>query len=525
VNRKPGLLKEFPWHVLLLTALPVLTLFVAGVSHFHWSELFHPVGIIWTIVVFAIAVLFFWFKSVLKAAVLVSLAGFFLLQFTYIKEIFISPGQDSYFGEIYLLSLAVICVWVLWYYRYKASEPVKLNKILNLFALVLICFQLVKWYQKDNTTDVQNSGLNHFLDQEITAGISPDSIHILYIVLDEYGREDRLKFDFQIDNSEFMGYLKKNFVAADKARSNYWATAYSLSSTLNLEYLDTLQSLYGSGKDNWRILHHCINNARLFNFLRSQNIPIYRTNTTLSEHVQFDQEDEMLQKEEYGKLYNLNYVFWQRSVLSKFQRLWKKSSNQRYTDHARQINDGFESLKQFYANKPGAKSFVYAHFMVPHPPFIFNSEGQILEHDVLYPGNDYNVSDDEWTRLYAEQLAYVNKKVREVIEIALEDTTNPPVIVIQGDHGARRDWGENKDNLDVESLDRFTNLNAICIPYASVSVPEDLTMVNTWRLVLNACFDTDLPMLEDRNFAIDKDQPFLMEDITSTLDSLEQSNP
>jgi hypothetical protein len=517
---------SLPWHTFLLTAAPVLTLFVAGVSHFHWSELFLPVGIIWVVVILSLFVLFLWMKSLTKASIVVSFAGFFLLQFTYIKEIFVQPGMSSWFGEIYLIATLVFSLWLLWYFKRKSWEPIKLSKVLNLAAMILIGFQLVQWFQKDNRSDLRKPELANFIEQDIAVQKGPDSIHILYIVLDEYGRNDRLMTDFQIDNSDFTDYLEESgFQVSDKSRSNYWATAYSMSSSLNLQYLDTLRTIYTEGKDNWRILHHCINNARLFSMMREQGIPVYRTNTTLSEHVQFESEDHILQHQDYPNLDNLNYVFWQRSVMGWFRSFWKSASNRRYELHAQQINDGFDVLKDFYGNKPVDKSFVYAHFMVPHVPFIFNAEGPIAQHDVLYPGNNYNMSDEDWTRMYADQLAYVNSKVKEVIDVALTDTVNPPIIIIQGDHGARRDWGENKRDLDVESLDRFTNLSAMYLPGKDNVIPEDLTMVNTWRYVLNAYFNADLPLLEPHNFAIDKDRPFLMDDITSTLDSLEKKHP
>ncbi len=522
-------IRNFSWHTLLLTALPVLSLFVAGVSHFHWSELFLPIGIIWGCCALVLLPLSIWLKSIVKASLVVSFGGFFILQFTNFKEIIISPGADSLFGEIYLIGVLAIALLLLFYLKQKKPVVTKFNKVLNLFAVVLIGFQLVNWYNKDNRKDLQAPGLTNFLNREIQVEVEPDSLsnfHILYLVLDEYGRSDRLKADYGIDNQSFINYLEEaGFQVCTKSRSNYWSTAYSMASALNMDYLDTLPSIYGKNEDNWRILHHCINNARLFTLMRKLNIPIYTTNTTLSEHVQFEKADEVIQLGTCPRLYDLNYIFWQRSVLGKFQSFWKTSSNRRYEEHARQINDGFEALKRFYSKDHGSKSFVYAHFMVPHPPFVFDKEGRVTTHEVLYPGHDYNLADEDWNHKYADQLAYVNEKVKEVIEVALRDTTNTPIIVIQGDHGARRDWEENKAELDVESFNRFTNLSAFLLPYVRYSIDDELTMVNTWPMVLNHYFKTDLIMKDDRNFSIDKKSPLLMEDITSILDSLERNNP
>ena len=72
------------------------------------------------------------------------------------------------------------------------------------------------------------------------ASPSPD---IYYIILDEYAREDDLSTNFSYDNSLFLNNLRKmGFFVADWSQSNYTYTLFSLTSSLNLNYLQTLDN-------------------------------------------------------------------------------------------------------------------------------------------------------------------------------------------------------------------------------------------------------------------------------------------
>jgi tRNA(Ile)-lysidine synthase TilS/MesJ len=54
--------------------------------------------------------------------------------------------------------------------------------------------------------------------------------------VDAYGRSDVLKDLYDIDNNDFIRYLKeKNFYVAEDSHSNYNQTRLSLASSLNME--------------------------------------------------------------------------------------------------------------------------------------------------------------------------------------------------------------------------------------------------------------------------------------------------
>jgi beta-phosphoglucomutase-like phosphatase (HAD superfamily) len=73
-----------------------------------------------------------------------------------------------------------------------------------------------------------------------SAGLSREAVRErLDEFFDAYARGDMLKQYNQLDNAEFLDALKsRGFLIADQARSNYMYTRLSLSSFLNMRYLD-----------------------------------------------------------------------------------------------------------------------------------------------------------------------------------------------------------------------------------------------------------------------------------------------
>ncbi|MCK7466815.1 MAG: hypothetical protein MZU91_00815 [Desulfosudis oleivorans] len=83
--------------------------------------------------------------------------------------------------------------------------------------------------------------------------------------------------------------------------------------------------------------------------------------------------------------------------------------------------------------------------MAPHPPFVFGPErgspraGLPVLHGrrrpaprrtIRGPSTDYIVR-------YREQLAFLNTRILDAVDAILDRSAEPPVIVIQGDHGSR----------------------------------------------------------------------------------------
>ena len=120
----------------------------------------------------------------------------------------------------------------------------------------------------------------------------------------------------------------------------------------------------------------------------------------------------------------------------------------------------------------GSPKFVYAHLVAPHFPYVFNPDGSFSYTLANLPG-------------YTNEIEYVNQRILEVLRQIINDSKNPPVIILQGDHGLAADV-------------RNANLMAYYLPNGGEDgLYPTITPVNSFRLVFNKYFGAGYPLLPD----------------------------
>jgi hypothetical protein len=134
-----------------------------------------------------------------------------------------------------------------------------------------------------------------------------------------------------------------------------------------------------------------------------------------------------------------------------------------------------DSLSQI--PKTDETKFVFAHIGSPHRPFVFGPNGEVLNWEPSY------------LRGYPDQINFLNKRVLEVIESILELSTDPPIIILQADHGALMHVGQEG---------RMAILNAYYFPDKNYSaLYKSISPVNSFRVIFNQFFGQDFRLLED----------------------------
>jgi hypothetical protein len=150
---------------------------------------------------------------------------------------------------------------------------------------------------------------------------------------------------------------------------------------------------------------------------------------------------------------------------------------------------------------PGPK-FVFAHVLLPHDPYVIDSNGSYMDRE--------QVAQQGMHESYLRYLQYGNGRLLDIIDNIVAHTPDA-VIMLQADEGSfplryRNDeWGfEWRDATDAELEEKFGILFAMRVPDADLEAAgftDSITPVNAFRVIFNARFGTDLPLLPDRTWA------------------------
>ena len=346
--------------------------------------------------------------------------------------------------------------------------------------------------------------------------IKPD---IYYIVLDGYARSDILEELFEFDNSEFVRYLQeRGFIVPSSSHSNYPATPLSIASTLNMDYIQSLAPALGQTPQRW-LMAPFIDHSRIRSFLESQNYKTISisTNWTITDNVTTDRYlhplPVMLTDFE-GFVMDMTPLGSLGPLVSRFASLPDPES------HRKVIQYNFTTLAGL-SETPGPKS-IFAHIISPHPPFVFDRDGNPLDskHSFTFQdANEFPGSLEEYRHRYTEQVRFVNQQLRETIDAILSQSATPPIIILQADHGS----GMLTDLNSLENTcirERFSPFAAYYLPGLERGViPSDISTVNLFRIILNEYFGAQLPLLENRQYFYKDTQAYYdFEDVTSQLD-------
>ena len=131
---------------------------------------------------------------------------------------------------------------------------------LNYVSVAMVLFPLITigrfWYTAiDDAPQPWSSYIakNEF-PQSLSSANPPD---IYYIILDGYGRADVLQEIYNHDNTSFTSALtERGFYVGDESQSNYLRTSLSITSALNMEYINFTADL---ADFSWSIAFQCLN--------------------------------------------------------------------------------------------------------------------------------------------------------------------------------------------------------------------------------------------------------------------------
>jgi hypothetical protein len=459
-------------------------------------------------------------RNPLKAG---ALAGLLLVMFYTYGAVFsqinnlrvagIMIGRHHFFLPLWLLITVVAAFFLL----RSRSNFHNFNFIVNVVSLVLVVFTLTQiGYYWAGSKPFQQKAQRK--PAETTKSTSQNTVDtrpdVYYILMDAYSRQDLLQHEVHFDNSAFIQQLKDlGFSIPDCTQSNYINTEYSMSATLNMNYLDALgfsiPSLVNGNAE--QMLTPIDKNNLVFQKFEDvgyQTIAFHTpypfTNMTNAD-IYYDYEATAAPSQRV-ETSNFRYMFLKTTLIRavidaqenspqafSFLPAWliefinpkdTRFDSRNYRQYLQNIYD-FDTIEKIPAI-PG-KKFLYAHMLTTHPPFTFTPTGAFRLTFVDSP------------EAYVDQVKYANLRLIEVVKTLLAKSTVPPIIIIQADHGYTMPY-----DLDIKPR----ILNAYYLPgNGAQKLWPSITPVNTFRLILNTYFGGTYPLLPDNSYWLDKSFP------------------
>jgi hypothetical protein len=515
-------LLDGPLFALLFAVYPVLFIAVSNPGQAAWST----VGVALAVASFAsillLSTLRLVFRSWNRAALAVSAVTLLFYSYgplhTLLEGIFLDSLDETAGIALYLqrvsphLHSIMTSVWIAvgaLALRGVARMPeawipvaVRGSNPMALVLLGLVCVQWVASRDAGGSAAV-NLRPGATTDRVMSAvGYNPD---IYTIVLDGYAREDVLRHHYAFDNSTFLNGLRaRGFHVSSASTANYSWTFLSLASILNMNYLQPLLGgRIAPEARNRASVYEAVRNNAVARFLKERGYRIVHVQTTWGATLQNPYADEQV-------------ACHQRVFTNEFFRViaeasWLKALQSRMTaDLATCHLSNLESLA-LMGRQPGPK-FVFAHFLPPHHPYLFDRQGNIRRTANL--SNQFEYQKRLWSEkdLYVDQIVFMNREITNAVDRILAASPRPPIIIIQSDHGPTVE----RDVTPDEAMQvRFANLAAYLLPAAPEQlIPNAESAVNQFRHIFNHYFDASLDILPNRHYFSEFDPPYTFKDVT-----------
>jgi hypothetical protein len=489
-------LQGFPLHPFLFAVYPILALLAVNISEVDVSTGYRPLMI--SVVTVALFTLIFRLINRDWRAAAVALTVVLILFYSYGHAYLLLKGVN--FNGVYLfrhrtlipigVGAGALILWQVFRKRINLASATYTLNLVGLFLLILPLFQLTSFFLQSRASQTAAEQSTRALELKI--GDAPPDIY--YIILDGYGREDVLKDQYGYDNSDFLNALREvGFYVADCSQSNYAQTQISLASSLNFNYVDAISDRFTPGRDDRTGLDTLIKHSAVRESLEAAGYETvaFATGFLLSE--QEDADYYLSPQLDLGQLNEFEYLL----VETTFARLIQDSNR---LDVPNSSTELFRERTLFALDKldklayiEGPK-FVFVHLIVPHPPYVFGPTGGPI------PPKEAGTTRSEQNELrYLDQTTYVSNRMREIVPRIIANSTTPPIIVIQSDHGP---------TIPGSPQSRMKNLNAYYLPGVKAPLYPTITPVNTFRIIFNTYFGQDLSLLEDVSLYSSYEEPF-----------------
>ena len=502
-----------------VAVMPVLSLLAVNADRVRFSWIIRPALLFIALAILILAAIRKFSYSWKTTAVTSSLLLLVILQFGRIPP-WVTSTLTTFFGPSYtgiqeknhriLLTITflvpiflVFGIIVMIYKRPGWLQVV--NLLTNIFVLSSIVTSLILIGQHALTAmqfDTERSPISSNTVQP--TGDLTDLPDVYYLIMDAYGRADVLQDIYGYDNSEFLDFLDaQGCYVATQSIANYTKTILSLITSLNLDYVQNVIPESEPRRVPADVLSTYLNQNVVMQTFKQHGYKIVTFESGFS-LTDITTDDYHLDTIIHGLnpfesiLLSQSIVVYPAEISILFNRMAYGVSYRGHIARQEYILDTFPTLDVIPSPK-----FVFAHVILPHPPFVFQADGTVDLPDIpfsYFDADDYEGTLDEYQSGYVEQLQYLNTRLEEIIATILAKPGTPPVIILQADHGPRSTFTwENPSSQGIHET--FSIFNTYCFPGRSYdSLYPGISPVNSFRVLFNLYFGTNNPLMPDESY-------------------------
>lgn len=404
-------------------------------------------------------------------------------------------GAESWLAWTYLIACAASACAAL-----IVTEPVTttwhhvLRRIAIVFAVLtagVVVGPLTSRLSPDVTNEIAK--LSAPLPIPTRVDHRPDVYHI---VLDSFGRADVLDARYGMNLAPTVSEFRRlGFVVYDAAYANYVQTHLTLASMLNVTYVNSLEAVEGASNDR-RPLRALIDHARVPEVFSRLGYRVVQIGTGSHSQGVFARADAC----------DCPQLWWSEPELGVTSLTPMKVFLQfgfEQPQYLRRANHIFDSFGASAQGDP--PRYVYAHVMMPHPPFYADARGQFVKQTRPATGADatfFPGTSAEYVAGYRGQATYVIARTLDACQrliAASRRQGREAIVIVHGDHGPR--LGMDARNPAADS-GRFTLPVFLAIRWPQTMTPSAAprSLVNVYRTLFRQAFMMELPPLSDAGY-------------------------
>lgn len=385
-----------------------------------------------------------------------------------------------------LLLLSIYLSWLITKPSKRISKSIfqfllVIFSALSLISIVKIIPNEINKLNNQKTLNSENDNVESITDQNL-----PD---IYFLVFDEFSGFEPMR-EYWHNNEvvdSFKAFLESNgFFVAENSHGSSIDTLRETATRLNFqEYpLDATTDNFFTHIANNQVMSY-VKTKGYTTVVFEELTYAYATALPITADISYTVDN--IGTTNTGALFDeFGMLVADKTVLYAFADLYK-ISNPQYIKHQQMVL--FTTAKLSQLQEIQSPKFIYSHILLPHFPFMWDSNGGFNAPENYQNWNYYEGN-------YNHAVKTITKLIKDIL--AVSDPQNPPIIILQSDHGAR-----NKDTKSPGSAilpdfpeDFKTNiLYTLNIPgFDTSQLTQDINPINTFPIIFNYLFDENIPL-------------------------------